>query len=46
MDDAWMWLPISLAVILFPATISLWAIAEIIMIKEIQELNKLNGWED
>lgn len=39
------YLPISLAVIILPSTIRLYIFADLMMAKEIQELNKLNGWE-
>jgi hypothetical protein len=44
MDDM-MWLPISLAVMILPSTIGRYIFADLMMAKEIEELNKLNGWE-
>ncbi len=43
--DSWMWLPISLAFMILPSTIGLWIFTEMMIAREIQELNKLNGWE-
>lgn len=40
------YLPISLAVIILPMTIGLYLFADLMIAREIQELNKLNGWED
>lgn len=43
--DPLMWLPISLAIMILPSTIGLLLFADLTIAREIQELNKLNGWE-
>lgn len=40
------YLPISLAVIILPMTIGLYLFTDDMIARDIQELNKLNGWED
>ena len=44
--DNIMWLPISLAFMMLPMCAGLWLFAENMIARDIQELNKLNGWED